>query len=80
MRPVTSALNHMDLWLTRGLPKPALPHVPGCDVAGVIDAVGESVELEVGAEVVVNPAVASVDAVVALRDRLAAGPRLRDPR
>ncbi|MDE0803104.1 MAG: zinc-binding dehydrogenase [Acidimicrobiales bacterium] len=66
VRPVTSALNHMDLWLTKGLPRPTLPHVPGCDVAGVIDAVGDGVDLDVGAEVVVNPAVASVDAVVRL--------------
>jgi len=64
VRPVASALNHMDHWLTRGLPRPALPHVPGCDVAGVVDAVGEGVELEVGAEVVVNPAVAPLDAIV----------------
>ncbi len=64
VRPVASALNHMDLWLTRGRPKPTLPHVPGCDVAGVVDAVGPDSGVEVGAEVVVNPAVASVDAVV----------------
>lgn len=64
VRPVTSALNHMDLWLTRGLPKPALPHVPGCDVAGVVEAVGPDVDIEAGAEVVVNPAVAPLDAVV----------------
>lgn len=66
VRPVTSALNHMDLWLTRGLPEPPLPHVPGCDVAGVVDAVGPDVDLAVGAEVVVNPAVAPLDAVVRL--------------
>ncbi len=66
VRPVASALNHMDLWLTRGMPKPALPHVPGCDVAGVVASVGEGVDLEVGAEVVVNPAVAPLDAVVDL--------------
>lgn len=66
VRPRTSALNHMDLWLTRGLPKPTLPHVPGCDVAGVVDAVGDGAGLEAGAEVVVNPAVATVDAVVRL--------------
>ncbi len=66
VRPVTSALNHMDLWLTRGLPKPALPHVPGCDVAGVIDAVGPGAHIEVGAEVVINPAVAPLDAIVRL--------------
>ena len=45
VQPVASALNHIDLWLTRGLP-PAhgQPHVPGCDIAGVIDAVGDGVE------------------------------------
>ena len=26
---VASALNHMDLWVTTGMPKPPLPHVPG---------------------------------------------------
>ncbi|HET6954812.1 MAG TPA: zinc-binding dehydrogenase [Acidimicrobiales bacterium] len=70
VRPVASALNHMDLWVTRGLPRPPLPHVPGCDVAGVVEAVGEEVagtpgSPSVGDEVVVNPAVAPLDAVVA---------------
>ena len=31
IRVVASALNHMDLWVTRGMPKPPLPHIPGCD-------------------------------------------------
>ncbi|HEU5082720.1 MAG TPA: zinc-binding dehydrogenase [Acidimicrobiales bacterium] len=66
VRPVTSALNHMDHWLTRGLPKPALPHVPGCDVAGVIDAVGAGAHVDVGTEVVVNPAVAPFESIVRL--------------
>jgi zinc-binding alcohol dehydrogenase/oxidoreductase len=67
VRPVASALNHMDLWLTRGRPRPAVPHVPGCDVAGVVEAFGENVrDVEVGDEVVVNPSVAPLDAVVAL--------------
>lgn len=58
VRVVASALNHMDLWLTKALPRPPLPHVPGCDVAGVVDAVGEGVDAAlVGAEVVVNPSV-----------------------
>lgn len=66
VRVVASALNHMDLWLTRGLPKPkALPHVPGCDVAGRVEAVGGQVtHVAVGDEVVVNPAVVPLDAVV----------------
>jgi len=59
VRVVASALNHMDLWLTRGLPEPRLPHVPGCDGAGVVEAVGRGVDgVAVGEEVVINPAVA----------------------
>jgi NADPH:quinone reductase-like Zn-dependent oxidoreductase len=66
VRPVASALNHMDLWLTRGMPRPPLPHVPGCDVAGVVAEVGAGVAgITPGDEVVVNPAVSPVDAVVA---------------
>jgi zinc-binding alcohol dehydrogenase/oxidoreductase len=58
VRPVASALNHMDLWVTKGMPKPHLPHVPGCDIAGVVEAVGDGVGgVSVGDEVVVNPAV-----------------------
>ena len=69
VRPVASALNHMDLWLTRGKPRPHLPHVPGCDVAGVVAAVGSAVTtVTVGDEVVVNPAVSPIEAVVALGD------------
>src|SRR5829696_1933163 len=67
VRPVASALNHMDLWLTRGRPRPTLPHVPGCDVAGEVAAVGGAVTtVVVGDEVVINPAVSPIEAVVAL--------------
>ncbi len=66
VHPVASALNHMDLWLTRGRPKPRLPHVPGCDVAGIVTAVGASVTgVPLGSEVVLNPAVSPLEAVVA---------------
>jgi NADPH:quinone reductase-like Zn-dependent oxidoreductase len=69
VRPKATALNHMDLWLTRGQPKPALPHVPGCDVAGVVEAIGSEVtSVAVGDEVVVNPAVCPIEAVVAYGD------------
>ena len=58
---VASALNHMDLWVTRGAPKPPLPHVPGCDVAGVVTAIGSAVTtVAVGDEVVVNPGVSPI--------------------
>lgn len=60
-----SALNHMDLWLTTGLPKPpSYPHVPGNDVAGVVESVGEGVEDWVpGDEVVVNMALVPATAL-----------------
>ncbi len=65
VKVVASALNHMDLWVSKGMPKPPLPHVPGCDVAGVVDAVGEGVSgLSAGDEVVINPAVSPVADIV----------------
>lgn len=56
---VTSALNHMDHWLTVGRPRPpSFPHVPGCDVAGIVESLGPGVtSWAVGDEVVVNAAV-----------------------
>lgn len=69
IRPVASALNHMDLWLTRAKPRPRLPHVPGCDVAGVVESVGADVTtVAVGDEVVVNPSVCPLATVVAHGD------------
>lgn len=53
------ALNHLDVWVRKGTasPKLPLPHILGCDIAGVVDAVGEGVDLEAGQEVVINPGV-----------------------
>lgn len=50
------AMNHLDLWVRRGLPtlKLELPHVLGCDIAGVIE---EGEGFEKGAEVVLAPGV-----------------------
>ncbi len=51
------ALNHLDLWVSRGLPAPdRLPHIAGADGAGIVDAVGDGVTtVTVGDEVIVNP-------------------------
>src|SRR2546423_1493466 len=35
------ALNHLDLWLRRGVYSPPLPHISGADVAGDVAEVGE---------------------------------------
>jgi len=75
LRVVTSALNHMDLWVQRGMPKPPLPHVPGCDVAGIVEEIGAEVNgLVVGDEVVVNPAVSPIEDIVALGNDSPMGP------
>ena len=52
-----AAMNHLDLWVRRGLPlKITMPHIGGSDVAGVVDAVGPGVEgVQEGARVVVDP-------------------------
>ena len=53
-----AALNHLDLWVRRGLPglELDLPHIGGSDVAGVVAEVGPGVEgWEVGDRVAINP-------------------------
>ena len=75
LRVVASALNHMDLWVTRGAPRPPLPHVPGCDVAGVVTATGSNVtNVAVGDEVVINPGVSPVDEIIAWGNNSPMGP------
>ncbi|HEY3057607.1 MAG TPA: alcohol dehydrogenase catalytic domain-containing protein [Chloroflexota bacterium] len=51
-----SALNHLDVFITRGLPKRPLPAILGSDGAGTVDAVGADVSnVKVGDEVVLYP-------------------------
>src|SRR5947209_4052702 len=54
------ALNHLDVWVRNGLPgiKIPLPHILGCDVAGVVREAGELVTwAKAGDEVMVQPGV-----------------------
>ncbi len=43
VRVQACALNHLDLWVRKGLPGVSLPHIPGSDVAGEIVEVGDYV-------------------------------------
>jgi NADPH:quinone reductase-like Zn-dependent oxidoreductase len=56
-----SALNHLDLWVRRGLPiETTMPHIGGSDVAGVVDALGPGAAdagARAGARVVVDPSI-----------------------
>lgn len=54
-----SGLNHLDLWVSRGLPKPHhFPHILGADGAGTVDAIGDGVAgFEVGDEIVIDPSI-----------------------
>jgi NADPH:quinone reductase-like Zn-dependent oxidoreductase len=54
------ALNHLDIFVRRGLPgiEIPLPHILGCDIAGVVREVGELVTwVKPGEEVMVHPGV-----------------------
>jgi NADPH2:quinone reductase len=51
-----ASLNHLDIFVRRGIPGVILPHVPGSDASGVISAVGDGVTgFAAGDRVLVNP-------------------------
>ena len=53
-----AALNHLDVWVRKGLPSVPKPRILGADGAGVIADLGEGVDgLEIGQRVVVNPGI-----------------------
>jgi len=54
------ALNHLDLWIRRGLPgrNVPLPHIPGSDISGEVAKIGEGVtNVRVGDRVLLAPGV-----------------------
>ena len=60
VRVKACALNHLDLWVRRGLPGVAipLPHIPGSDVAGEVAEIGAGVTtVRPGQKVVLAPGV-----------------------
>ena len=51
-----SALNHLDVWIRKGLPSVPKPRILGADGAGVVEALGDGVTgFEPGERVVLNP-------------------------
>src|SRR5690242_16874302 len=58
VRVKACALNHLDLWVRKGLPGVKLPHINGSDVAGEIEQVGSYVtDLKKGQRVLLAPMV-----------------------
>ena len=50
------ALNHLDVWVRKGLPGVRLPHILGSDIAGEVAELGEgAAEFKVGQRVLVAP-------------------------
>ena len=53
-----SALNHLDIWIRKGLPSVPKPRILGADGAGVVEALGDGVEgFAPGDRAVLNPGV-----------------------
>jgi NADPH:quinone reductase-like Zn-dependent oxidoreductase len=75
VRVSAAALNHIDLWLRRGLPAlhVPLPHVSGGDVCGVVSALGAGVRSMPGAaegdRVLLNPGISCGRCVACLSGR-----------
>ena len=53
-------LNHLDIWVRQGIPayKLTLPHISGCDIAGVVESIGDDVDkgrIKSGDRVIIAP-------------------------
>lgn len=58
IRVKACSVNHVDIWIRQGIPayKTTFPHISGCDVSGVVEAVGRDVTgLRKGEKVFVAP-------------------------
>lgn len=59
-----ASLNHLDIWVRKGLPSVPKPRILGADGAGVVEALGEGVSgLEIGQRVVINPGIEYGDVI-----------------
>jgi NADPH:quinone reductase-like Zn-dependent oxidoreductase len=59
-----AGLNHLDIWVRKGLPSVPKPRILGADGAGLVAALGEGVEgFAVGDRVVLNPGIPHGDRI-----------------
>ena len=72
VRLKVAGLNHLDVWVSMGLPKPkSLPHILGGDGAGIIEALGSGVSgWKVGDEAVINPSLSCGECEFCLADNM----------
>jgi NADPH:quinone reductase-like Zn-dependent oxidoreductase len=65
IRVHASALNHLDVWIRKGLPSVPKPRILGADGAGVVEALGEGVDgFAQGDRVVINPGIEAADGAI----------------
>jgi NADPH:quinone reductase-like Zn-dependent oxidoreductase len=59
LQVAASAMNHLDVWVRRGLPiETPMPHIGGADVAGIVDAIGDGVsDVRIEARVIADPSI-----------------------
>ena len=62
-----AALNHLDIWVRKGLPSVPKPRILGADGAGVVAALGNGVDgFSIGDRVVINPGVPHGDRITVI--------------
>ncbi len=62
-----ASLNHLDVWVRRGLPSVPKPRILGADGAGVVEALGDGVDgLAAGQRVVLNPGLEHGDTIAVI--------------
>jgi NADPH2:quinone reductase len=60
-----SALNHLDVWIRKGLPSVPKPRILGADGSGVVESLGKGViGFEPGQPVVINPGLEAADGTI----------------
>jgi NADPH:quinone reductase-like Zn-dependent oxidoreductase len=65
VRVRASALNHLDVWIRKGLPSVPKPRILGADGAGLVEAVGDGVDgFRPGERVVINPGIEAADGTI----------------